>query len=108
MTWRVPGKKVEAEFDGETLEIRPVSAGAYVDFLESQESVTGSIAKLRCYARLVVRAAYKDDELFFKPEDADELVKFATASPDKARQLAALVDVTAEACGIDPEGARKN
>ena len=106
--WKAPGKPVTAEFDGESLEMRPVAAGDYVDFLEAQESASGSIAQIRCYANLVVKSAYKDGKRFFNDADADELVCFATRSEKNAKALAELTDATAEACGVDVGGARKN
>ena len=106
--WRVSGEAHSAEFDGNRLEMRPISAADFLDFVEAESRADTEVAVMRCRAQVVVKSAHKDGARFFADDDADELVRWAIGSRENAIVLASLVDASAKACGIDVEQARKN
>lgn len=106
--WKQPGEPKTAEFDGEELDMRPVSAADYVAFLDNCERAETQVGQMRAIARLVTQSAHKDGKPFFEAGDVDELVRFGSLSPDNGKALGALGDAAAEACGMKMEDARKN
>lgn len=106
--WKQPGESKTVKFDGQELEMRPVSAGDYVEFLEACERTETQVGQMRAVARLVTQSAHKDGQRFFSADDVDELVRFGSLSAKNGKALGALGDAAAEACGMTMDDARKN